>query len=65
MYKLKQLLALLLVAVVISLGPVGCNKNGEEHPKGDEPATEHPAEEAEPEETKTEEHPAAEHPAAD
>ncbi len=60
MYKLKQLLALLLIAVVISLGPAGCKKNGDEHPTGD-----HPAGETEPNETAAEEHPAGEHPAGE
>ena len=62
MNKLRQLLALALVAAVISLGFAGCKKNDEEHPKGDDTTTEHPSEEAEPNQTAAEEHPAGEHP---
>ena len=43
MDKLRQLLALVLVAAVVSLGFVGCEKNSGEHPTGDHPSGEQPS----------------------
>jgi len=79
MDKLKNILVVLLIAVVVSFGQMGC-KQESEHPSGDHPTSEHPAsehpteeapteeaptEETPTEETPSEEHPTGEHPTGD
>ncbi len=54
--KITKLLVLMVVAVIITGGLVGC-KEKSEHPVGDQPSKEVPAQEA-----PADEHPSADHP---
>ena len=44
MNKIKKVFVLLLIAVVISFGLMGCKKKASEHPEGEHPTSEQPAE---------------------